>query len=232
MTDDSGEPHSFSHVVSTMPLTSLNQVLNSSRNLSLKDQSTPPQLPHLLSNPSSSVTVVNFIFPPTANLIHPEGFGYLVPRKDNSSDPHFTDYGSLSLEDRLIGVVFDSCALSAQDVYLTNNQKDGKFTKLTLMLKGVSSSLPEDADLLSLLSRHLQPKSPIPRPVFVRVNTHSNCIPIPSVGHVQRTAELQEALEGAFWGGRFAVLGAGVGGVSVPDCIEQGRIIASRWSSA
>lgn len=214
-----------------MPLTALHQVIESSRKIRLQGHSTPLQLPHLLSNPSSSVTVVNFIFPPTGNLIHPEGFGYLVPRKDNSGDPHFMDYDSLPLEDRLIGVVFDSCALSAQDVYSTNGRKDDKFTKLTLMLKGVSSSIPEEEDLLKLLSKHLQPKSPIPRPVFVRVNTHSNCIPIPSVGHVQRTTELQEALEGAFWGGRFAVLGAGVGGVSVPDCVEQGRIIASRWSS-
>ncbi|KAK7685546.1 hypothetical protein QCA50_011413 [Cerrena zonata] len=231
MDDTVGDVRSFSHVASTVPLAVLDKLLQSSRTLASTDRVAPPQLPHLMANPTSSVTVVNFIFPPTKALIHPEGFGYLVPRKDNLSDPHFSDYGALPLEDRLIGVVFDSCALSSQDKYLTDNQKKGAFTKLTLMLKGVSSSVPEEEDLLKLLSKHLLPREPIPKPILMRVNIHSNCIPIPGVGHVQRIAELQKSLEDEFWGGRFTVLGAGVGGVSVPDCVEQGRIVASRWSS-
>lgn len=31
------------------------------------------------------------------------------------------------------------------------------------------------------------------------------------------------------WCGRLDVVGAGVGGVSVPDCIEQGRRVGLRW---
>ena len=214
-----------------MPLYSLQQIINASQALYRTDYSAPSQLPHLLSNLSSSVTVVNFIFPPTAQPIHQEGFGYLIPRKDNSSDPYFTDFGSMPLQDRLIGVVFDSCALSAQDTYPEGDKGNQRFTKLTLMLKGISSWDVNEEELMKILTKHLRPVSPLPRPVYMRVNTHSDCIPIPGVGHVQRMAELQTELKRGFWDERFAVLGAGVGGVSVPDCVEQGRIIASRWSS-
>ncbi|KAG5220061.1 oxygen-dependent protoporphyrinogen oxidase [Salix suchowensis] len=39
----------------------------------------PSSLPHLDANPSSSVTVANFVFPPSSRF-HPDGFGYLIPR--------------------------------------------------------------------------------------------------------------------------------------------------------
>ncbi|CAL1698977.1 unnamed protein product [Somion occarium] len=238
VSDASDVRHLCSHVVSSISLPSLHSVLEFSRSRELNslgiDHINPPQLPHLVSNPSSSVTVINLIFPPTpGGAIHPDGFGYLVPRKENDTEIGKVNYDSL--EDRLLGVVFDSCALSAQDVYPPGTNSNRTFTKLTLMLKGASeANMPSEGDLLALLSKHLVPRAPIPPPVFMRVHLSKDCISTPSVGHLERMAELRKALGGtekdSFWGGRFEVLGAGVGGVSVPDCIEQGRRLALRWS--
>jgi protoporphyrinogen/coproporphyrinogen III oxidase len=41
--------------------------------------------------------------------------------------------------------------------------------------------------------------------------------------------ELREALEKNPWNGRMEVIGAGVGGVSIADCIEQGRNVGKNW---
>lgn len=39
----------------------------------------------------------------------------------------------------------------------------------------------------------------------------------------------KDASEGGF-AGRMEVIGAGVGGVSVGDCVEQGRNVGSGWA--
>jgi oxygen-dependent protoporphyrinogen oxidase len=48
-------------------------------------------------------------------------------------------------------------------------------------------------------------------------------------GHLERMAELQEVLGGGPWEGRMEVVGAGVGGVSVGDCVEAGRRVGMGW---
>lgn len=185
-------------------------------------RSSLPLLPHLSANPLSSVTVVNLVFPPTpaGEPIHPEGFGYLVPRPKEGRV-------------EVLGTVFDSCSLSTQDEYPTTDAP--RFTKMTMMLPlDLSSSSSSNAatvapDLvLSYLEHHLGARRPLPEPVLFRVRENRACIPVPAVGHVQRMSELGEAVRKE-WGDTLTILGAGVGGVSVPDCIEQGRQVGVNW---
>lgn len=195
-----------SHLVSAIPLPALHSILH---------QSSLPSLPHLTTNPTSSVTVVNIIFPPHGQPIHPDGFGYLIPR---DAAGHV----------RVLGTVFDSCALAGQDEYASGDAP--RFTKLTMMLRAEPGAPPvAQDDALAHLTAHLAPRAPLPLPVFFQAHTMRDCIPTPTVGHVQRTKELREAVRRE-WGGRLEVLGAGVGGVSVGDCIEQGRQAGKAWS--
>lgn len=192
--------------MSTVPLPTFRWILQ---------RSSLPILPHLHAKPSS-VTVANVVFPPTPphQPIHPEGFGYLVPR---DADGHV----------EVLGTVFDSCSLGAQDEYGSANA--ARFTKLTMMVRPSPSSPALTVDrVLEHLTKHLQPPIPLPDPVFFQAHTMHNCIPVPTVGHLQRMQELQEAIR-RDWGGRLEVIGAGVGGVSVPDCIDQGRRVGRSW---
>lgn len=198
------------HVVSTLPLFRLHGVL------------TPAiSLPHLTANTYTSVTVVNLVFPrppPSTAPLHPEGFGYLVPRP---TDGYFNDNNRLGI----LGCVFDSSSTATQD-------SSDAVVKMTVMLGGpyASRSLPQInvSDLLSELSTHLG--RTLPEPVLVKVHHNQHCIPLYSVGHLQRMEELRHVLASEPWAGRMEVIGAGVGGVSVGDCIEAGRNAGRFWS--
>jgi len=192
----------LSNVVSTVPLPALAKI-------------TPKEshLPHLTANPMSSVTVVNLIFDAPADKIHPPGFGYLIPRSKGPEVERLQP-----LERAMLGTVFDSSALSAQD-------SSPALTKITVMLGGPHGApKAEDIDipqLISILSSHLS--RPLPQPKAFKIHHQKDCIPTPTVGHLQRMGELKAALHSSPWNGRLNVVGAGVGGVSVGDCIESGR---------
>lgn len=81
--------------------------------------------------------------------------------------------------------------------------------------------------LLRTLERHFGRR--LPRPAHVEVNHHQECIPVPTPGHLHRMDELRGVLKREPWNGRMEVIGAGVGGVSVADCIEQGRDVGNNW---
>ena len=217
----SGKRLASSHIVSAMPLPHLHQLLSAPS----VTHPSPGTLPHLLANPSSSVTVVNLVFPPTPRPIHPDGFGYLIPRP-------FTDYPTSSLG--MLGTVFDSCVLPSQDRLLPSpsipaSSPSARFTKLTVMLGGpygaptpAPSSSAFLPTLLETLRQHLGRADPLPEPCLVRIREHRDCIPTPTVGHVARVKELTATVRER-WGPNVAVIGAGVGGVSVGDCVESGR---------
>ncbi|KAL0959841.1 hypothetical protein HGRIS_011517 [Hohenbuehelia grisea] len=207
------------HVVSALPLPKLQAILPSAGSLTL---------PHLTHNPISSVKVVNFVFPSSTSF-HPAGFGYLIPRPEGGYD--------VPGNPGILGTVFDSCALEAQDSptsaftnTLENNARPP--IKVTMMLGGpYSRVLSEDVSfdsLLSHLSAHLQ--RVVPDPLHARMHHHKDCLPTPTPGHLTRMAELKEVLEGGPWQGRLEVIGAGVGGASVGDCVEAGRRVGRAWS--
>ncbi|RPD58507.1 Protoporphyrinogen oxidase [Lentinus tigrinus ALCF2SS1-6] len=226
VTTESGRRITSTHLLAALPLPQLHHILEDSSS-SHADIPALPQLPHL-ENPSSSVTVVNLIFPPSSTPIHPDGFGYLIPRPSN-------DYPASSLG--MLGTVFDSSALSGQDHYPTaNGNAQGKFVKLTIMLGGPygkpspTPSSPEFLPaLLNELQTHLGRREPLPEPCVVKIREHQDCIPTPTVGHTTRMKELAAAVKER-WGPNAAVIGAGVGGVSIGDCVESGRRAAYELS--
>ena len=167
------------------------------------------------------MTVVNLVFslPPSSSLLlHPDGFGYLVPRP---MDGYATIKGS-----GILGCVFDSSSTTAQDT--------PGLVKMTVMLGGpyvAGSVSPPRVDIPTLLSELAhQLGRPLPSPLFVKVHSNTKCIPLYAVGHLQRMEELKRALVSEPWNGRMEVVGAGVGGVSVGDCVEAGRSVGRTWS--
>ncbi|OAX36623.1 Protoporphyrinogen oxidase [Rhizopogon vinicolor AM-OR11-026] len=199
ITTSSRETLRATHVVSAVPLPSLNALLT---------PNTP--LPHLTANPYSSVTVVNLVFVVSpGHTLHPEGFGYLVPRAVSGH-----------AENTILGCVFDSSSMSAQEAPWS-----AEIVKMTAMLREPVVSVPR---LIETLSQQLGIRLPDPLLVKVRDNVH--CIPLLRVGHLQRIRDLSCVLRGEPWGGRLEVIGAGVGGVSVGDCVEAGRRAGRSWA--
>jgi protoporphyrinogen/coproporphyrinogen III oxidase len=156
------------------------------------------------------VTVVNLVFPCSPSELHPAGFGYLIPRPLGGYE---TATGA-----GILGTVFDSCALSAQD-------KAGSkpITKLTVMCGGPyeETSLSQDYAFVDELFRHLR-RTRVD-PIHMSVHKHVHCIPLPFVGHLERMGQLKKRLEEPPWNGQLGVIGAGVCGAGISDCIKAGR---------
>ncbi|KAF8178232.1 protoporphyrinogen oxidase [Pholiota molesta] len=227
-----GEPLQVTHVASALPLPALERILDSRPH---------PKIPNLAANPSTSVNVVNLVFPCPPSHIHPEGFGYLIPRPPEGY--------STTPSPGVLGVVFDSCSLHEQDTPRTDDYfTQSPFTKLTIMTGGPYTSLPlpphtsstsstDNPPFIRALLDELQVqlcaslKGNIPDPIYWRIWENKNCIPTLLPGHRERITEMQSMLrdEKDGWGGRLAVIGAGVGGVSVGDCVEAGRKVAAEW---
>jgi len=78
--------------------------------------------------------------------------------------------------------------------------------------------------VLRRISSHLG--NALPRPVHYAVHRNVESIPTYLVGHTARMRELRRALHERC-GERMKVIGAGVGGVSVSDCVKASRQAAS-----
>jgi len=87
-----------------------------------------------------------------------------------------------------------------------------------------SASDATDARLVEVVLRRLsvQLGRPLPQLVHYAVHRNKESIPTYLVGHTTRMEQLRRALR-VRWGGRMRVVGAGVGGVSVADCVKAGR---------
>ncbi|KAF9995914.1 hypothetical protein BGZ79_010369 [Entomortierella chlamydospora] len=194
--------------------------------------------PHseLVHNPSVTVAVVNLVYRANHAHLDSPGFGYLIPRSENSAVNH----------KGLLGMVFDSCAIPSQDLGPSRDQK----LKLTAMIGGhmfeevvASQADQDDSDPSSTVSlrsddkslesffektaidaveKHLQIDSP---PEITKVHIHRECIPQYLVGHLQRMQALDQTLRDEYEG-MLAVTGAGYLGVSVNDCIKNAREVA------
>ena len=167
-------------------------------------------------------------------LLHPPGFGYLIPRPENgypSSSAPGPEPGTEERQGRsgseeegpgLLGVVFDTACLPEQDDAATA----ATFTKLTAMLGGPyplarsSSDAELVAAVLPRIAAHLG--RDLPPPVHYAVHRNEESIPTYLVGHTARMEELRRVVRER-WGERMKVVGAGVGGVSVADCVQAGR---------
>ncbi|KAF9277313.1 hypothetical protein BGZ88_001246 [Linnemannia elongata] len=194
--------------------------------------------PELTHNPSVTVAVVNLVYSAEQARLASPGFGYLIPRSENSAVNHRG----------LLGVVFDSCAIPEQD----KGESQGKTLKLTAMIGGhmfnealsqIASGSGSGASTLDLeltgshkedvsdffaktamdaVKKHLKIDA---APELVKVHIHHDCIPQYLVGHLQRMQTLDQSLRKDF-DGLLAVTGAGYLGVSVNDCIKNAREVA------
>ena len=130
--------------------------------------------------------------------------------------------------------MFDTASLPEQDHDSTNDAAPG-FTKLTAMLGGPypsphardppsSSDSDSDAQLVAAVLPRISSQlgHALPQPVHYAVHRNVESIPTYLVGHTARMGELRRALSER-WGGRMKVVGAGVGGVSVADCVKAGK---------
>ncbi|KAI0034688.1 hypothetical protein K488DRAFT_68967 [Vararia minispora EC-137] len=230
---------SFTDGMETL-IKALVSALDALPNVSLKPESDVTSLshdghalsapPHLLANPAQTVAVLNFVFP-TARLrrpLHQPGFGYLIPRPA-------TGYTALSpaTSPGLLGIVFDTTSLAEQDRALLPVPPESAraftppFVKLTAMVGG-PYGIPDALDereltdgVLGRMSTQLGGVN-FPRPVFTRLHVNKDAIPTFHVGHLERMGEMRDVCEKE-WEGRLKVVGAGVGGPSVGDCLRAGR---------
>ena len=251
--EDGGAPLGATHVISALPLPVLDSILQAKAGATAAAteggaSTTHTSLPHLRANPHSSVTVLNLVFPTsppgtgestttttTATApLHPPGFGYLIPRPEHG----YPEPGREDEEDPgpgLLGVVFDSASLPEQDQASDDNDAAAAasaagFIKLTAMLGGpypfphARETSESDAQLVTAVLPRISSQlgHALPPPVHYAVHRNVESIPTYLVGHTARMGELRRALSER-WGGRMKVVGAGVGGVSVADCVKAGR---------
>jgi oxygen-dependent protoporphyrinogen oxidase len=182
-------------------------------------------LPHLTHNPSTSVGVVSLVFPGAPTSIHPDGFGYLIPR----SGAHYNPEG-------ILGVVFDSTAVPGLDGSL-----EGKITKLTVMMGGPYWSSPsystsprsrptDSSELLQPALDHLHrvfPPLANVKPLLAIPRLHLDSIPTYLPHHGQRLRAIHEAMESGPWKGKLSLVGNGYGGVGVNDCIYSAEEVVA-----
>jgi oxygen-dependent protoporphyrinogen oxidase len=248
-----GVPLRATHLISALPLPVLDSILQQppagGAEAAAGASTTHPSLPHLRTNPHSSVTVLNLVFPtsppnkndnstgeqptPASTPLHPPGFGYLIPRPEHGypepgreGEHEHEHEGEPGLG--LLGVVFDTASLPEQD-HDGENDAAG-FTKMTAMLGGpypcpnARDSSSSDAQLVAAVVRRISSQlgHALPPPVHYAVHRNAESIPTYLVGHTARMGQLGRALRER-WSGRMKVVGAGVGGVSVADCVKAGR---------
>jgi len=203
------EPLLADHVIAALPPRNLHDLL-------AKDH------PELVYNPSVTVAVVNLVYSSENAKLASPGFGYLIPRSENSAIEH----------NGLLGVVYDSCSIPSQD---QGPSKDHTL-KLTAMIGGhmfdqvTSGHAGTNEELEAFfietakeaVRKHLQIET---APELVKAHIHRECIPQYMVGHLERMQTLDQRLRSDY-DGLLAVTGAGYLGVSVNDCIKNAREVA------
>ncbi|KAG0331290.1 oxygen-dependent protoporphyrinogen oxidase [Podila humilis] len=204
-----GDPVSASAVISTIPPLKLNKLLSK-------------KYPELTFNPSVTVAVVNLVYSGAQDRLLVPGFGYLIPRSENSVENH----------GGLLGVVFDSCASPGQD----SGAIQGQTLKLTAMMGGYmfdSVIANKNADPKELEAFFAKSATDSVRkhlkidvaPDLVKVHINRECIPQYMVGHLERMQTLDQSFRKDY-DGLLAVTGAGYLGVGVNDCIKNAREVA------
>ena len=208
VTTMSGAVVSPTHIISALPVKQLNAALraaNAERNDTLLTVTSAR------SPESSTIHVTNFIFPPSEKPLHPLGFGYLIPRPTDGYESEENSQG-------MLGTIFDTVSMGRQDT------ADG-YTKMGIISGGPyrsASTGPNVGILLNDLRKHLGSRYNLPDPIYSETTECGECIPLFEPGHLKWVEKLQGTLK--YYGeNKVQIIGAGIGGVSIPDCIEQGR---------
>jgi len=112
----------------------------------------------------------------------------------------------------------------------------GPYPVLDLPPKFTSPSINEDLPTFvrSVLNElELQLGRDLPDPIYWRIWENEACIPTFMPGHLERVQEIRGCVKDDLgWRGRLSIIGAGIGGVSVSDCVEAGRQVGNDWNAA
>ncbi|WWC72227.1 protoporphyrinogen oxidase [Kwoniella pini CBS 10737] len=201
--------------------------LNLSNLLIEEKQEENLKLSNLNSNSYTTVGVVNLVYPILSKNLHPEGFGYLIPRPPLNNTKKLNKFG-------ILGCIFDSTAIPFKED-LKN------VTKLTLMLGGPywnsnnnnnkkdfykpKLEIPKnEEELINNSINHLENVFPILKeknlkPILKIGKINYNCIPTYKVGHGFRMKELHHEIKQSNWNNKLSLIGNGYGGVGLNDCI-------------
>ncbi|KAI8331745.1 hypothetical protein BC941DRAFT_403462 [Chlamydoabsidia padenii] len=190
------------HVISALPSHTLASLL-------------PTALPHLTSNPSVDVAVVNLAYKKTECDTGLDGFGFLTPHRDA---PYRNKVPGL------LGVIFDSNSMGQQD-------EANDVVRFTAMIGGSDWDLAFDGKkdvaghALALAQQAMGTCLGVhATPVHSRAHVLRQCLPQYRVGHRLGLRQLHSALQQQ-WGGRLSVVGSSYLGVSVPDCVKHSRLL-------
>lgn len=118
----------------------------------------------------------------------------------------------------MLGAIFDTVSMGRQD-------SAGGYTKMGIISGGPynSASTGPNVDvLLDDLRKNLGDRYKLPDPVYSMTTECKECIPLFEPGHLKWVEKLKGTLK-HYGENKVQVIGAGIGGVSIPDCIEQGR---------
>ena len=118
----------------------------------------------------------------------------------------------------MLGAIFNTVSMGRQDTAKG-------FTKMGIISGGPypSASTGPNTDLLLRdLRKHLGDRYDLPEPIHSTTTECEECIPLFEPGHLKWVEKLRGTLKD-FGENKVQIIGAGIGGVSIPDCIEQGR---------
>jgi oxygen-dependent protoporphyrinogen oxidase len=149
--------------------------------------------------PSTSVAVVNLGY--RKSVLDRSGYGYLVPSCE---------------KEPVLGMVWDSSVFPQQ----SNHAEETRLTVMigTARLHNFAACREEDfVDIaLGAIHRHLGIRTP---PCAIVVKIARQAIPQYTIGHAARVKEIEQRL--AALSPRIRLLGNGLHGVSVNECIAQ-----------
>lgn len=181
------------HLYSTIPPAALASLLVAHR----------PALSILLQSiPTSSVAIASVGY--NDSVLQKQGFGYLVPSKENQNN---------------LGMIWDSSTFPQQNHY-------PKETRLTVIMGGPHHPqlmLKNDDELRSVaidaIARHLHITA---QPKVIHISRAKNAIPQYKVGHKSLTSRINQGL--ADLSPHITVLGSAFNGISINDCINSAAL--------
>lgn len=184
------------HLFSTLPAQEVSELI----------QPHHPNLANMLSGISrSSVAVVNLGY--RRSLLPAQGFGYLVPTKENED---------------VLGVIWDSCVFPQQN--LESNQ-----TRLTVMLGGAHKPhlcMLSEHEILEIALRAVAKQLGISAdPDVFHVSVAHQAIPQYHVEHKAKVSCIMQEIE--HLSPRITCLGSSFYGVSLNDCIAKAKFLSS-----
>nr|XP_006814335.1 PREDICTED: protoporphyrinogen oxidase-like [Saccoglossus kowalevskii] len=190
------------HVISAVPATVLSGLLPSNHNILSKLLQEIQQV---------SVAVINLEF--EGNVLPTDGFGYLIPSWEKS---------------KLLGVIYDSCT------FPQHNRPGSPTTRLTCMMGGHwfednfgDPAIADPEHLLAVAMESLKEQINIEaKPTRSIVNIHKDAIPQYRVGHFKIVDKINKYLD--HHNMPLDVIGSSFCGVSVNDCIYNGRRTAEK----